>query len=119
MEQTTEMQHEEEQHQNHAEHSKHTATKDANRSNAAASPAALSSGASAATSSFALHLKNWLAQTKSFFKECSRVLKITKKPTSQEFWTTVKVTGIGILLIGLIGFLISTIQLILKNLVFG
>jgi len=44
---------------------------------------------------------------KSFIKECRRVLTLTKKPSSEEFKTIVKVSGIGILVIGLLGFVIS------------
>ena len=44
---------------------------------------------------------------KRFIGECKRVLSVTKKPNREEFITIVKVAGIGILLIGLIGFLIS------------
>lgn len=45
----------------------------------------------------------WL---KAFVKECKRVLTVTKKPTRDELKTVVKISGIGILLIGLLGFLI-------------
>ncbi len=45
-------------------------------------------------------LKLWLIEAK-------RVLLVTKKPNKQEFLTIVKVTGIGILIIGLIGFIIT------------
>jgi len=48
-----------------------------------------------------------------FIRECRRVLKVTKKPTPEEFKTIVKVTGLGILAIGFIGFLISTIKTLL------
>ena len=44
---------------------------------------------------------------KSFIKESIRVFKITKKPTKQEFVIIVKVSSIGIGLIGLIGFIIT------------
>ena len=44
---------------------------------------------------------------KSFIVECKRVIKVTKKPDKLEFKTIVKVSGIGILIIGLIGFLIN------------
>ncbi|MFT4302977.1 MAG: protein translocase SEC61 complex subunit gamma [Candidatus Woesearchaeota archaeon] len=47
---------------------------------------------------------------KNFCKECGRVLKITKKPTGQEFKTIVIVTGIGILIIGFIGFVITMVK---------
>jgi len=45
-----------------------------------------------------------------FVFECLRVLKITKKPTRVEFRTVVKVSGLGIILIGLIGFLVTMIR---------
>lgn len=47
---------------------------------------------------------------KRFLKECARVLKITKKPTREEFLTTVKVSGLGILIIGFLGFVIAMIK---------
>ncbi len=53
---------------------------------------------------------SWNFRFKSFINECIRVLKVTKKPDAQEFKTVVKVSGFGILLIGLIGFLVQTIK---------
>jgi len=47
------------------------------------------------------------SKLKSFGRECWRVLRITKKPTMKEYKIVVSVTGIGILLIGFIGFLIT------------
>lgn len=49
-----------------------------------------------------------------FIKESKRVFKITRKPQSLEFKSIVKVTGIGILIIGLIGFIIHIIWQIIK-----
>ncbi|MCK4589640.1 MAG: protein translocase SEC61 complex subunit gamma [Nanoarchaeota archaeon] len=46
-------------------------------------------------------------KTKKFLRECRRVLKITKKPDRTEFKTIVKVSGLGMALIGLIGFLLA------------
>lgn len=46
---------------------------------------------------------------KSFLVECKRVIAVTKKPGGEEFKTVVKVAGAGILLIGLLGFLIMLI----------
>ena len=43
---------------------------------------------------------------KDFLIECQRVLRITKKPDKQELKTIVKVSGLGMLVIGLVGFLI-------------
>lgn len=50
---------------------------------------------------------------KSFVNECIRVLKITKKPTKEEFKTISKISGLGILIIGLIGFIIHLIDVLL------
>ncbi len=47
---------------------------------------------------------------KDFLRECKRVLKITKKPDSFEFKTIVKISGLGIVIIGLIGFAIHFIK---------
>ena len=44
-----------------------------------------------------------------FFTQCVRVLKITKKPDREEYKTLVKVSGLGIAVIGLIGFLLHMI----------
>ena len=52
---------------------------------------------------------------KSFLVECRRVWQVTKKPNKEELKVVVKVTGIGILLIGLLGFIINIVwQLVLK-----
>ena len=48
-----------------------------------------------------------------FAKECRRVLKVTKKPSRFEFKTIVKVTALGMVIIGLLGFLISFLKEIL------
>ena len=50
---------------------------------------------------------------KNFIKECMRILKITKKPTTFEFKTIVKVTGLGIIVIGFLGFVIQMIKTLL------
>jgi len=47
----------------------------------------------------------WL-KLKEFSIECKRVLTVTKKPNGEEFKTIVKVSGLGILIIGLVGFII-------------
>jgi protein transport protein SEC61 subunit gamma and related proteins len=51
-----------------------------------------------------------LSRLKSFIIECRRVLTITRKPTKNELTTIVKVSGVGILLIGLIGFIFQMIK---------
>ena len=49
---------------------------------------------------------------KRFINECIRVLRVTKKPDKFEFTTIVKVSGLGILIIGLIGFIIQMIKVL-------
>ena len=43
---------------------------------------------------------------KDFLRECKRVLLVTKKPDKAELKMIVKISGLGILIIGLLGFLI-------------
>ena len=47
---------------------------------------------------------------KEFMVECKRVFQVTKKPTKEEYQTIVKVSGIGMLIIGIIGFIIIIIN---------
>lgn len=51
-----------------------------------------------------------LSKLKRFYLESRRVLTVTKKPTKDEFKIIVKVSGLGILAIGFVGFLISAIK---------
>lgn len=41
-----------------------------------------------------------------YFREYARILKLTRKPSREEFTMIAKIAGAGILLIGLIGFFI-------------
>jgi len=54
-----------------------------------------------------MDLKKYWVKLKTFLKECKRVLKITKKPTKDEFQMIVKICAIGMALIGVIGFIIT------------
>tara|TARA_Y100000034_G_C6663649_1_gene291056 strand:- start:138 stop:326 length:189 start_codon:yes stop_codon:yes gene_type:complete len=54
-----------------------------------------------------------LSKVRRFFKEIMRVLRITKKPDRQEFMSASKVTGLGIGVIGLIGFVIFMLKQLL------
>lgn len=44
-------------------------------------------------------------KVKSSIREYKRVLKISEKPDREEFETSAKITGLGIVLIGVVGFL--------------
>jgi len=58
--------------------------------------------------------KKTLFKFKRFCKECLRVLKVTKKPNSLEFKTIVKASGLGILVLGLLGFIVQMIGVLFK-----
>ena len=51
-----------------------------------------------------------LNSTKSFFIKCKRVWHSLKKPTRKEFEQISKVSAIGIVILGILGFLISIIM---------
>ena len=55
---------------------------------------------------------SWKYRLKSFIGECFRVLRVTKKPDAVEFKTIVKVSGLGILIIGAIGFIVQMAKLL-------
>ncbi|MGV8086078.1 MAG: protein translocase SEC61 complex subunit gamma [Candidatus Woesearchaeota archaeon] len=56
--------------------------------------------------------QNMWTRFKAFIRECVRVFKITKKPTKEEYKTISKVAGLGILIIGLIGFLVHLVKVL-------
>ena len=58
--------------------------------------------------------KEWPGKLKKMLKEWKRVYKITKKPGKVEFFSIVKVTGLGIILVGIIGFAIFMVVELLK-----
>jgi protein transport protein SEC61 subunit gamma and related proteins len=51
-----------------------------------------------------------LTKFREFITECGRVLRVARKPSKQEYWTIAKVSGIGIMIIGLLGFLLHLID---------
>ena len=48
-------------------------------------------------------------KTKSFMIQCKRVWNVLRKPSKQEFKMVAKISAIGILVIGALGFLLSLI----------
>lgn len=59
-------------------------------------------------------LKNQWINFKSFTKECTRVLKVTKKPSMKEFKMIMKVSALGMVVIGLLGFIVSVLSAIIS-----
>jgi protein transport protein SEC61 subunit gamma-like protein len=57
-----------------------------------------------------MDVASWPGRFKTYCLECYRVLRITKKPTNEEFKTIFKVSGIGMLIIGFIGFVVTLIR---------
>ncbi|RLE38363.1 protein translocase SEC61 complex subunit gamma [Candidatus Woesearchaeota archaeon] len=47
-----------------------------------------------------------------FTRECWRVLRVTKRPDWLEFKTIVQVAGLGMLIIGAIGFILQMIKIV-------
>jgi protein transport protein SEC61 subunit gamma-like protein len=47
-----------------------------------------------------------MERLKAFIVECKRVLRVTKKPDKQEYLTIVKISSIGMAIIGVVGFLV-------------
>lgn len=49
-------------------------------------------------------------ELKKFSAKCKRVWLVMRKPTRKEYETVAKVTAVGILIVGAIGFLISWVM---------
>jgi protein transport protein SEC61 subunit gamma-like protein len=62
-----------------------------------------------------MNIQETLNKLKGFWHECIRVLKVTKKPTSVEFKSIVKITALGIAIIGLAGFIVFMV----RQMIFG
>jgi len=66
-----------------------------------------------------LDLKHWKNELKSKLNEYQRVLKISSKPDREEFEMSAKVTGAGMIIVGLIGFIFYLIANLLPGLFSG
>jgi len=55
------------------------------------------------------HNQSLFSRLKSFILECKRVFRITKKPSKEEYKGIVKISAIGIAVIGILGFIIQII----------
>jgi len=47
--------------------------------------------------------------------DCKRVLRVARKPGRSEYFTIAKITGLGIILIGFLGFIITILAWVLKG----
>ncbi len=57
---------------------------------------------------------NILLEGRNFIRKCMRVWRVTKKPTNEEFKTVSRASLLGILLIGLVGFIVASIMQFFK-----
>lgn len=55
------------------------------------------------------HRQSLWTRFRSFILQSRRVLHVTKKPTREEFKVIVKITGLGMTAIGLLGFVVFII----------
>ncbi|MFH1065656.1 MAG: protein translocase SEC61 complex subunit gamma [Nanoarchaeota archaeon] len=53
-----------------------------------------------------------IIKIKSFIVECVRVVRVTKKPDKATYLTIVKVSALGMALIGAVGFIIAMIAIL-------
>lgn len=63
--------------------------------------------------------KYWKNELKAKLNEYQRVLKIASKPDREEFEMSAKITGAGMLIIGIIGFIFYLIANLLPNVFTG
>ena len=49
------------------------------------------------------------AKRQNLLKRSWRLLKIAKRPNRQEIWLVIKVTAVGMILMGLVGFLVRQV----------
>jgi len=52
---------------------------------------------------------------KSFLNSASRILKLAKKPGREELWLSIKICFLGVLVIGVLGYIIKLISGMLQG----
>ncbi len=62
-----------------------------------------------------ISIKQIKEKTTGFVRNAVRVMRLMTKPKKQEFLAVAKVTGLGIVIIGLIGFVIESIRWLLAG----
>ena len=50
---------------------------------------------------------------KEFLSSARRVLMVSKKPSPKDYWVMAKITGLGIIIIGIIGYAVYLLALLL------
>ena len=62
----------------------------------------------------AINVKESMNKLPEFFRKCTRVWHLLKRPSKEEFNSIAKVSAIGLTLIGLMGFIIAIIMQLIK-----
>ena len=60
-----------------------------------------------------MDLNSYWVRLRGFINESARVLKVTRKPSKIEFQTIVKASGLGMVIIGVLGFIITMLKQLL------
>ena len=60
-----------------------------------------------------MDLNSYWTRLRGFINESARVLKVTRKPSKIEFQTIVKASGLGMVIIGVLGFIITMLKQLL------
>jgi len=60
-----------------------------------------------------MDLNSYWIRFRGFINESVRVLRVTRKPSKFEFQTIVKASGLGMIIIGLLGFVITMLKQLL------
>ncbi len=60
-----------------------------------------------------MDLNSHWTRFRGFINESIRVLKVTRKPSKLEFQTIVKASGLGMVIIGILGFIITMLKQLL------
>ncbi len=63
------------------------------------------------------NIKAWIRSLPHKLREYIRIIKIARKPTKEEFTRIAKITGAGIVIIGLIGFIVQAVYNVVTHLV--
>ena len=51
----------------------------------------------------------------SFIQSCSRLLRLARKPGRTELWRSIKVCATGITLVGVVGFIINLLSMLIEG----
>ena len=62
-------------------------------------------------------IKTFIKRIPYHVKEYVRILKISRKPNKEEFMKVAKITAVGMLIVGVIGFLIQSINMLVTGFV--